>query len=74
MAMGRPPSGIQTGEPVKVPMSPPIEAALDTLVAATGEAKTSHLRRAVTRYLSELGLLDAQRTAVTPTTTPKEKK
>jgi hypothetical protein len=74
MTTGRPSLGIQGGTPIRISVSLPMGAALDTLVAATGEAKASHLRRAVARYLAEFGLQDDQYPPLTPTSlpTPKE--
>lgn len=72
--MSRPTRDIQSGTDVRVPLSKSMAAALDTLVAATGEAKRSHLRRAVAQYLASLDLVDVQEVPATATTltTPKE--
>ncbi|MFC8682548.1 hypothetical protein ACFT30_13590 [Microbacterium ureisolvens] len=59
---------------IETTVGPEVATALDTLVAATGEAKASHLRRALTRYLADLDLFSEQRTTVTltPLNTPKK--
>lgn len=76
--MPRPSLGIQdSGTVIKVPVTASVGAALDTLVAVTGEAKASHLRRAVARYLADFDLLSPQDTPLTLTsltTTPKEQR
>lgn len=72
MSAGRPSLGIRDGVWERVRLARHMSAALDTLAAATGEAKRSHLRRAVARYLADYGLLDRQNTGLTPA--PKEKK
>jgi hypothetical protein len=60
---------------IKIPAD--YDAALTALATATGEAKSSHLRRAVAWYLAEYGLgsPDSPTPVITnPTTQPKENK
>ena len=73
MAIGRPSQGIKGGVELRTVVSKNDAAALKALVAVTGEGNASHLRRALARYLADVGLnTPGPSTPVTPTSLTKE--
>ena len=62
--MARPKTRAANAVLIKAWVPPTDTTALDSLVAVTGEAKASHLRRALSRYLAAFELANPTATSV----------
>ena len=71
--MARPKAHSETAVLVKAWIPPADASALNTLVAVTGEAKASHLRRALSQYLATFDLANHTTTSVVTHPITKEK-
>lgn len=71
--MARPKAHAETAVLIKAWIPPADSSALATLVAVTGEAKASHLRRALSQYLATFDLANRTTTSVVTHPTTKEK-
>lgn len=71
--MARPKTRAETAVLVKAWIPPADASALDALVAVTGEAKASHLRRALSQYIATFDLANPKTTSVVAYPITKEK-